>query len=155
MTDQLPMQGPEKGDCGCGCGRFGLLKKPNRAGCRCVRLCRCKSCLGTNSRRKGQTQQRKVQVALEIPGTSLGANHEENWRGLVRVEVKAGGQVAPAWNQYLRMEDQAELARAIGDTRPFIAVVAPDGVGDFVVMFRMSRMAEVVAALDYGLTKGR
>lgn len=151
MTEQLPLPGPEKGDCECGCGRFGRLKRPNRAGLRCVRGCRCVSCRGRQNRRKGQRKQRVAQKALRIPGTALGANHEELWRGVVRAEVKAGGQVAPAWRQYLKMEDQAEMARAIGDTRMFAGVVMPDGIADGVVMVRLSRVfefARVLNALD-------
>lgn len=145
------LPGPEKGECGCACGLFGTLKKPNRANIRCVRGCRCRSCLGRLNRQKGQRKQRVAQKALKIPGSSLGANHEELWRGLVRVEVKAGGQVQPAFNQFLRMEAQAEAARAIGDGRPFVGIAMPEGVTDGIVMFRLSRMSDVVACLHIAL----
>lgn len=147
MTETLPYPGPVKGDCQCGCGLFGTLKKPNRAGTQCVRGCRCASCRGRNNRAKGQRKQRIAQKALKIPGNSLGANHEEMWRGLVRVEVKAGGQVHPSVTQYLKMEAQSEASRAYGDPRPFAGVCMPDGMTDGVVSVRLSRVYDFAQAI--------
>lgn len=141
------MQGPTKDSCGCGCDLFGTLKKPNRAGVRCVRGCRCKSCLGRRSRREGQRRQRRAQKVLNIEGTALGANHEENWRGAVRVEVKSQGFAKPVLTKYALMAAQSEASRPIGDNRPFVAIVEPPGVTFGIVMFRTDKIEETVTAL--------
>jgi hypothetical protein len=133
-TFQLPLQGPEKGRCGCGCGLYGTLKKPNRAQIRCVRNCRCKSCLGRRSKDKGATKQRKARNVLGIAGPSLGADHEENWRGAVLVEVKAGFQAKPVGTRYRHWRAQIEASRAIGDNRPACTIAMPDGWSGGVVM---------------------
>jgi hypothetical protein len=144
------LPGPEKGDCGCGCGRFGLLKRANRAGVRCVRGCRCVSCRGRNNRRKGATKQRAARKMLGIPGPSLGADHEELWRGAVLVEVKAGGRMAnPIGVRYRAMRDQIEASRAIGDNRPACAIAMPDGWSGGVVMIH----TDDVVAWAYALVE--
>jgi hypothetical protein len=74
--------------------------------------------------------------------------NEETWTAALRVEVKAGGRMAnPVGLRYDQMRVQAEQAKAIGDTRPFIAAVKPDGWSDVVVMVKGSDLPDVVAAL--------
>lgn len=141
------LQGPLKAECGCGCELFGTLKKPNRAGIRCVRLCRCKSCNGRRSRRTGQTRQRRAQKALGIEGSALGANHEENWRGAVRVEVKSQGFAKPVHTKWLLAAAQSEASRPIGDNRPMVAIFEPPGVSYGIIAFRTDKMEETVYAL--------
>lgn len=152
MTDQLPLPGPIKGYCECvmlegGCGRFGALKKPDRDGNRHVWGCKCRRCLGRRNRQVGSKGQAKVRKTLGIQGASIGADHEENWRGAVRVEVKSGAQVRPAWTAYLKMENQGEAARAIGDNRPFIGDAEPPGTTDGLILIRRSQFWRVVQAI--------
>lgn len=138
----------EQGECGCGCGEYGTLKRPNRAGIRCVnRKCKCRSCLGRANKRKGQRKQAKAVTALGIPRSSIHPGHEEFLGGAVRVEVKSGAQIRPAVTAYLRCEEQSELQRPIGDHRPFCAVAMPDGSSDGVLMVRLSNLHEFVAGM--------
>jgi len=137
-----------QGECGCGCGAYGTLKKPNRAGVSCVaRKCKCRSCIGLANKRKGQRKQAKAVTALGIPRSSIHPGHEEFLGGAVRVEVKSGAQIKPAVTAYLRCEAQSEAQRPIGDHRPFAAVAMPDGMSDGVVMVRLSALHEFVAAM--------
>lgn len=93
-------------------------------------------------------KQRAARKALSIAGPSLGADHEENWRGRVRVEVKSGHRESvPVQTRYLATEDQSEAARAVGDNRPFMAVFMPPGTSEGYVVIRLSRLTEVALAL--------
>lgn len=120
----------------------------------CTRSKPCRSCLGRRNRRKGQTKQRQARKALGIPDSRYASQlgHEENWRGNVRVEVKAGGRMAnPVWTRFLQMEAQSLAAKAQGDSRPFVAMFMPDNTTEGLVVFRVSQMAQVVDALGgYG-----
>lgn len=138
------LPGPQKGECRCGCGRFGAIKKNG-----CVRGCGCRSCVGRRSRAKGQRAQRAAQKTLNMvgPGKTLGANHEENWTGTLRVEVKSGGFAKPVATKYRLAEAQSEAARAYGDHRPFIFVAKPDGDSDALVVCRLSRLVDVATAV--------
>jgi hypothetical protein len=152
VTDQLPLPGPQKGFCECklledGCGRYGTLKKPRRDGTRHVWGCKCRSCLGRRNRDIGRKGQSKARKTLGIQGATIGADHEENWRGAVRVEVKSGAQVRPAWTAYLKMENQGEAARAIGDNRPFIGDAEPPGTTDGLILIRRSQFWRVIQAV--------
>ncbi|MFZ5862838.1 MAG: hypothetical protein ACOYXR_08370 [Nitrospirota bacterium] len=138
----------DKADCGCGCGLYGTLKKPNRAGVQCVRGCKaCPSCRGLANKRKGQKKQAKAVTALGIPRSSIHPGHEEFLPGQLRVEVKAGAQIKPAVTAYLKCEAQSEAQRPIGDHRPFAAVMMPDGSSDGLVVVRLSNLHEFVAAV--------
>lgn len=93
-------------------------------------------------------KQRKARKALDIAGPTLGADHEENWRGRVRVEVKSGHRESvPVQTRYLATEAQSEAARSIGDNRPFMAVFMPPGTSEGYVVIRLSRLTEVALAL--------
>lgn len=135
----------DKGDCGCGCGAWGTLKKPNRAGVRCVsHQCKCPSCRGKNNRRKGD---RKAATARKALG-AMGANtrHEEHWGGGLRIEAKAGAQVGPILTRYLAAKNQSEAARPIGDNRPFVMAAMPDR-GPGLVVMEIGDLEQIVAAL--------
>jgi hypothetical protein len=140
------LPGPAKVDCPDGCGLFG---KPTNNGH--VRGCKgppgqpCHSCIGRRNKKQGMKKQRLARKALGIEGPSLGADHEENWRGRVRTEVKSGAQVQPAWTAFLRMEAQSEAQRPFGDNRPFVAIAMPKGTSDGLVLVRLSKL---VAAAD-------
>lgn len=156
MTDQLPLPGPDKIDCPDGCGKFG---RPTRNGH--VQGCKgppgqpCRSCLGRRSRRNGKTRQRAARKALGIPGLSLGADEEELWRGHVRVEVKSGHRdTVPIDTRYRAMRAQSDAARAIGDNRPFLAIVMPPGTSDGIFMGRLSELRDVAwAVVDHESSK--
>lgn len=141
----------DAGDCGCGCGAYGTLKKPNREGVRCVnRVCKCPSCRGKNNRRKGD---RKAAVARKALG-AIGANsrHEEHWGGGLRIEAKAGAQVGPILTRYLAAKNQSEASRAIGDNRPFVMAAMPDR-GPGLLVMEIDELAQVMAAVaeNWGL----
>lgn len=118
-----------QGDCGCGCGEYGTLKKPWRDGTACVsRKCRCRRCLGKASGKNGRTKQTKAATVLGIPRSSIHPGHEEHYGGALRIEVKSGkADTGPAFTAYLRCEAQSEASRAVGDHRPFAAVLMPCG----------------------------
>jgi hypothetical protein len=56
----LPLPGPEKDDCPCGCGLFGALTKPHKDGTRHVRRCVCRRCRGRNIKRSSGNRERRV-----------------------------------------------------------------------------------------------
>lgn len=126
------------GPCECdpGCGLEGPLGRADRAGRRHVRGCPCRPCVGRRNRRKGQRKQSAARRLLGIEPVGRGADHEENWRGAVRCEVKAGRQVAGVWSRYVAMRAQSDAALVEGDVRPFVGVAMPDGVSVGVVLVR-------------------
>ena len=130
MTELL---GPTKGDCACGCGLFGTVRKRPEGH---IRGCNCPKCRGKRNRAKGDAKARHARKALGITGVN--SRHEEVWGGDVRVEVKAGAQVKPVVTAFLRCEIQSEQHRPVGDTRPFMLVVMPDGAKDGFVVMRLS-----------------
>jgi hypothetical protein len=79
----------------------------------------------------------------------MGANHEELARGTVRYECKAGkaGGANSVWLKYLVCENQSEASRPIGDNRPFVAAFEPDGTSEGLIVFRRSKLPDVVSAL--------
>jgi len=143
FTGSIPK---DQGECGCGCGLFGALRRRPEGH---VRLCQCPRCQGKRSRQKGDSKARKARKALGIAGANT--RHEELWGGGVRVEVKAGKQVGPVWTRFLLAEGQSEQARPIGDPRPFVFVAMPEGTSDGLVVFRLSQVAAVLDALAENL----
>ena len=154
-SDQLPLPGPEKGLCQChqipsedGCDLYGRLGKPDRDGLRHVRSCSCNRCRGRRNRRNGQRKQAKARNILGIVGPTLGADHEENWRGALRHEVKSGHRESfPIDTRYRAMRAQSDHARAIGDNRPFAAIVMPPGMSDGYAIVRLSELRDVALAV--------
>ena len=146
--DVLPLQGPDKGDCGCGCGAFGTLKRAWSDGSRCVaRQCKCKRCMGRANKRKGQTKQRSAAKAVGIVVNRVGAGHEENYGGSLRIEAKSGAQVGPIHPRDLAAKSQSEAARSIGDPRPFAFMAMPDGASYGLLVVSTDDLAAVVQAL--------
>lgn len=135
----------DQGDCGCGCGAWGTLKKPNRAGVRCVaKKCKCRSCINKNNTRKGDRKALKARKALGIMGVN--SRHEEHWGGALRMEAKAGAQVGPIFTRYLAAKTQSEAARPIGDNRPFVMAAMPDR-GPGLLVMEIDELEQIVAAL--------
>lgn len=93
-------------------------------------------------------KQRAAAKGLHIPPSKFMSQmgHEENLRGPVRVEIKAGAQVGPIATRFTKYEEQSEAARPVGDHRPFVAVVMPEGWSTGIVMFRLTDLDAVVAA---------
>lgn len=127
------MLGPRKGDCACGCGLYGTLRKnpPDH-----IRDCKCKKCMGRRNRTKGDSKARRARTQLGIAGVN--SRHEELWGGILRVEIKAGAQVGPIYTRFLLAEQQSNQACAIGDIRPFAMIAMPDGTSDGIVLMRLS-----------------
>ncbi len=145
MTDVTP-NFRETGECGCGCGSYGSLKKPWRDGSRCVaRKCRCKRCLGAQNRKRGDAKASKVRKRLGLVGA--GTRHEELWGGPVRVESKSGAQARPPVTAHLKAKAQSEQARSLGDTRPFMGAFTPDGSSKPVYTIGDDELEAVVFAL--------
>jgi hypothetical protein len=149
------LPGPTKIDCPDGCGLFGT---PTRNGH--IRGCKgppgqpCWSCIGRRNKKGGASKQRLARGKLGIDGPSLGADHEENWRGALRIEVKSGAQVNPAWTAFLRMEAQSEGSRPFGDNRPGAGIAMPPGTSDGLVMIRLSRFDDAIDAVIEHRLKG-
>lgn len=133
----LPLQGPRRGDCACGCGLWGTLR---RRPLDHVRLCKCKQCQGKRNRSKGDRKAREARKQLGIGGANT--RHEELWGGDIRVEVKAGAQIQNVFNAFLKCEQQSENHRPIGDWRPFAMIAMPDGTKDGLVIMRLSHFTQ-------------
>jgi len=154
MASMLP--GPNKIDCPDGCGLFGTpLRNGHVRGCKGPPGQPCRSCLGRQNRAKGKVKQREARKVLGIAGPSLGADHEENWRGLVRAEVKAGAQVRPMQTAFERMRTQSEASRPYGDHRPFVAVAMPDGKRSGIVALRTEDIEAFALAIVAMMGKDR
>lgn len=142
---ERPLPGPTKIDCPCdneNCTIFGTVKKNGH-----VKGCKCRRCLGGRNRYNGMRKQRAAKKALGIPNNRFRTKdgNEENWLGAFRVEVKSGKMVGK-FAGYFKAEAQSERNRAVGDSRPFIFVAMPEGMGNegFVVV-RLSNWRAHVA----------
>lgn len=136
-------------DCPCECGEVGVANKRNG---HVARKCKCRSCIGSRNRTGGLAKQRRAKKMLGVPSARFHGQdgNEENWRGYFRAEVKAGKQVgAAAW--FLKAEAQSDANKAIGDSRKFVFVAMPEGMGNegFVTM-RLSVWRDVIAPLLEG-----
>lgn len=145
----------EKVECPCGaCGRFGT--PGGRIGH--VRGCGCPRCRGRRNRRKGLEKQRVARKALGIAPQKFGDANEERWADAYFAnEVKAGKQVGPVANWWLRVEAQVLSNEAdFGDRRrPVRAVAMPEGWSDGLVVVRLSTwQTRIGPAIDeyYGTT---
>ena len=145
MTD-ASLLGPTKGDCACGCGLFGTLRK-RPAGH--IRGCTCPTCRGKRNRQKVLAKQRTARKALGVaPSHKFGDANEERWGDpLFANEVKAGKQIQPAVTAWLRIEAQVMSNQtAIGANRkPTRAVLMPDDWGnEGLVMVRLSTWTDLI-----------
>lgn len=136
-----------KVECPDGCGRFGT---PMRNGH--IRGCPCRSCMGRRNKYKGQRKQRAAAKAVGITVNRMGAGHEENYQGALRVEVKAGAKAKPVDTQYRLARAQSEQSRPVGDPRPFAFLAMPDGMKHGYLVVRTDDLEAVVAAIaeNYG-----
>lgn len=137
MTSEL--LGPRKGDCECGCGIFGTLR---RRPLNHVRGCPCKRCQGKRNRTKGDSKARQARKTLGLAGVN--SRHEEHWGGPLRIEVKSGSFAKPVATKYYLARAQSEAHRPIGDTRPFVLVVMPDGTSEGLAVIRLKDLATLV-----------
>lgn len=114
-----------------------------------VRECTCYSCRGRRSKAKGKTKQRQARRQLEtvfqtVAGPTVGITaNEETWRLPVRSEVKAGGQAKTVDTFYRNTKNQSDVAKAIGDVRPFMAVAMVDGSTDGLAVIRLSDLNQL------------
>jgi hypothetical protein len=145
----------ELDNCQCGmdgCELFGTLGKADRNGRRHVRGCGCPVCRGRRNRRKGDDKARRARKALGLAGANT--RHEELWGGPVRVESKAGAQVKPIWTRFRDARAQSELARPIGDHRPFVFMASPDGTSEVLYVVAASEWDAVCHAYVEWLANG-
>jgi hypothetical protein len=132
-----------------------LARSPGRENRKCattgeiVRNCKCFSCQGARNRRKGKTKQRQARKGLEQAfgapaGPSVMATaDEENWRLPIRSEVKAGGMAKTVDTFYRNTKAQSDVSKAIGDTRPFVAIAMADGSTDGLAVIRISALIQL------------
>ena len=103
---------------------------------------------GKRSRNKGMRKQNEARKQLRIPNAKFRSNmgNEENWRGNLRFEVKAGKQIESIWNKFKKMEEQSDVNNPEHGTgrRPFVGVIKPDGTSDGLVMFKISDIENVI-----------
>lgn len=129
-----------------------LCKWDNAA---CLRTKPCPRCLGARNRRKGLKKQRVVARELkDLSGAPVGryasqTGNEENWRGPMLVEAKAGAQVKAIATKYVAARGQANASRAVGDGRPFAMAAIPDGWpnGEFLWVIASADLPAIVEAL--------
>lgn len=146
MDNEPARLGPIKGDCACGCGLFGTLRKRPLNH---IRGCGCAACRGKRNRTKGLAKQRTARKALGVaPSHKFGDANEERWGdALFANEVKSGKQIGPAVTAWVRIEAQVQSNQtAVGANRkPARAVLMPDGWGDEgLVMVRLSTWRDIV-----------
>lgn len=84
----LPLPGPVKDDCPCGCGLFGALTKPHRDGTHHVRKCVCPRCRGRNVKRSSGNRERRI--AKRIGGERSALSGAMSGYD-IRVALKGGG----------------------------------------------------------------
>lgn len=125
------------------CDRTGQVK----------RSCKCASCRGRRNRNQGKTKQRAARKQLERSGLVnrerwVGRTaHEENWRGMVRVEVKSGARDAgPILTRYENARGQSDAQTAIGDNRPFVFVAMPPGASYGLAVLKLEDLEQLLAA---------
>ena len=103
---------------------------------------------GRRSRNKGMRKQNEARKQLRIPNARFRSNmgNEENWRGNLRFEVKAGKPIQTMWTKFLKMEEQSDnnLPDYGANKKPFVGVLKPDGTSDGLIMFRISDLENVV-----------
>ena len=103
---------------------------------------------GRRSRNKGMRKQNEARKQLRVPNARFRSNmgNEENWRGELRFEVKAGKQIESIWKKFLQMEQQSDKNQATygSGSKPFVGVLKPDGTTDGLVMFRISDIENVI-----------
>lgn len=67
MTGQLLLPGPERHECPCGCGQYGVLRRKAWAdGLRHVKLCPCRRC--ESSRFSRRAKRRETRIARDLGG---------------------------------------------------------------------------------------
>lgn len=121
----------------------------------CTREKPCMARRGARNKAKGRRKQAAVAKNVgQISGTPVGkyasqTGNEENWRGPLRVEVKAGAQVKPIATKYRSAREQSDAAHATGDPRPFCFAAVPDGWpnGHFLWVIHSEDLPGVVDAL--------
>jgi hypothetical protein len=105
--------------------------------------------MGKRNRAKGLTKQREARKRLGVaPSNKFGDANEENWKDPIFAnEVKAGAQIKPAVNAWLRIE--AQVLRNQSDfgslRKPCRAVLMPDDWGkEGLVMVRLSTWEDLI-----------
>ena len=104
---------------------------------------------GLRNKQKGRRKQNLARKKLRIPDTKFRGQmgNEESWQGEVRVEVKAGKQIQTIWTKYLKAKEQSDTNTRIGDSRPFMFVVMPDGTSNGLAIIELDKLEDVIIAL--------
>jgi len=138
---------------GCGIPDCTAVGRPTKNGHPQGCTNKCVPCKNRRNHHKGKRKQNVARKRLGIPNQKFGVRHEEHFEDNVfGNEVKAGAQVGPVANFWMRTEKQVvQNQQAIGAMkRPARVVAMPDGWGsDGIVLVRLSTWDTLVRpALD-------
>lgn len=147
LKEKIFCEGDQEKCSATGCPLFGTPGRPARDDKRRIRGCADKVAMGRRSKRKGGKKQSAAARAVGIPRTNLAPGHEEHFGGQLRIEVKSGKQVGPIDTRYRLARAQSEIARPIGDNRPFGFLAMPDGMKDGYLIIRTDELEQVLLAL--------
>lgn len=128
------------------CPLFGTLGREDRRGVRRVKGCGDPMARGKRNRSKGDSKARKARKMLNLVGANT--RHEEHWRGMLRVEIKAGAQVNPIETRFSAAKRQSDQSKAIGDLRPFAMVAMPDGTSGGIVLMTLEDFRMILAMIE-------
>lgn len=146
MTEVTPHFKDNVGDCPCGCGAYGTLKRPRADGSRCVaRKCPCIRCRNKRNQRRGRSRQAQALRRAGYRGKYT-PHHEEQARWWWRWEHKDGKFARTVVTAYKRERAQSEAERPIGDVRPFVASYSVDTKHTYYVI-RDDDLADAAVAM--------
>lgn len=141
----LPLPGPTKAECPCGCGKFG---KPIRTRREHVRGCPCVACRNGRNAQGGKARHRKFARLAGIRTAKHATSEEEAWRDPFRWEIKSGKQVDPIVTRFEAARAQSEATRPLGDPRPFaMGAVPSEGARPALVILTADVWRELIVPL--------
>lgn len=127
------------------CDKFGT---PTASGH--VKGCPCISCRNRNNRRRGLRKQSRAARTLGLVTGKFASSDEETMTGHLLFEHKATAREAgPVATAYERCRAQAMAAKAIGDTRCFVASFTPPGSSHMYTTIRDDDLEAFVLSTAY------
>ena len=101
--------------------------------------------MGRRNRARGDSKAARARRVLNLGGPAT--RHEEFFRGAIRVECKSGGKAKPVQTFYESCKAQSDAAKAVGDSRPFVALAMPYGTSRGYAVVEINDLATILAAL--------
>jgi hypothetical protein len=121
----------QKAQCSCNeptCEAYGTVIRNSKGVVKHMDNCICESCRNSNNRKKGTKAQVKIARSMgEQYVSNMHPGNEQNYRGLVRCEIKETDKRHPVATFYDNTKTQSDKDVSIGDSRPYEAVIK---VGD-------------------------